>query len=297
MSSIQVRLFGRFEVTTRDCRTPSGLEARKVQELLAYLLLSKNRLVQRERVAEQLWGDIDPTRSKKYLRQTLWQLQRALTALDPEYGGHLLVVRHEWINIAPGVDLWVDTGQFDHVYRRSLTLTSGTALTDDMRTVLSESVNLYRGELLEGWYCDWVTPQQDVYRSMLLLMLDKLIDDAEATGRWEIGLLHGRRALELDRANERAHVGIMRLHCLAGNRTAALRQFENCVHALREELGVEPQQQTRELYELIRTDGWRPQRPAPRPDPSASLGDLNRSLTELRQQVDNHLQALGGHQA
>jgi hypothetical protein len=46
----------------------------------------------------------------------------------------------------------------------------------------------------------------------------------------------------------------MLLKYRAGDRTAALRQYERCVRALAEELGVEPQKHTTQLYEQIRAD-------------------------------------------
>lgn len=277
MSPICVRLFGRFEVACPGGHLPAGLEARKVQELLSYLLLAKNRPIQRERVADQLWSEVDAVRSKKYLRQALWQLRRALSMpQQAEAGGHrLLTVSQEWISIASGADRWVDIAEFEAAYHLSLVLPRNAPLGEEMRESLVRAVKLYRGDLLDGWYCDWVVPHQDVFRSMLLLMLDKLLNDAERTGHWELGLAHGRMALALDPANERVHVGMMRLHCDAGNRAAALRQFDICVQALREDLGVEPQRSTRR----VRTD---PRRPLPvtvraggpnRADPPRTLAD------------------------
>ena len=46
----------------------------------------------------------------------------------------------------------------------------------------------------------------------------------------------------------------MRLQFLAGNRTGALRQYERCVIALDQELGVKPAKWTTELYDQIRAD-------------------------------------------
>ena len=46
----------------------------------------------------------------------------------------------------------------------------------------------------------------------------------------------------------------MRLHYLAGDRTAALRQYERCLIALREELQVPPAQATEDLCKQIRAD-------------------------------------------
>jgi DNA-binding SARP family transcriptional activator len=121
--------------------------------------------------------------------------------------------------------------------------------------------------------------------------------DAEATGNWEAGLVYGRKALQEDRASERTHALMMRLHHLAGDRTAALRQYELCETALREDLRVVPQDSTRLLYELIRDsgDGGGPAGPETTEAvliPLFRLRELNRSLSVLQEEVAGHIRAL-----
>jgi hypothetical protein len=89
---------------------------------------------------------------------------------------------------------------------------------------------------------------------MYLIMLDKLMGYCEAHRKYEAGLVCGVVSLRYDLARERTHWRMMRLHYLAGDRTAALRQFERCVAALDEELGVRPAKRTVALYEQIRSD-------------------------------------------
>ena len=47
---------------------------------------------------------------------------------------------------------------------------------------------------------------------------------------------------------------MMRLYYMAGDRTLAMRQYERCISALREELGIGPSDRTIELFEQIKTD-------------------------------------------
>ena len=89
---------------------------------------------------------------------------------------------------------------------------------------------------------------------MYLAMLNKLMAFMESCQEYETALLFGQRILQCDRAHERTHWRMMRLHYMAGDRTAALRQYERCVTALWEELGVKPARWTSALYEQIRSD-------------------------------------------
>jgi DNA-binding SARP family transcriptional activator len=127
---------------------------------------------------------------------------------------------------------------------------------------LQNAVDLYRGDLLEGWYQDWCLFERQRLLNMYLAMLDKLMGYCEAHQEYESGILYGMRILRYDQAQERTHRRLMRLHYLTGDRTAALRQYESCVAALKEDFGVGPARRTVALYEQIRSDqiyddrGW-----------------------------------------
>ena len=59
------------------------------------------------------------------------------------------------------------------------------------------------------------------------------------------------RLLALDPLQEPVHRTLMRLYMEAGRRGAALRQYQQCVSALGRELGVEPEAETKALYEEV----------------------------------------------
>ncbi len=85
-------------------------------------------------------------------------------------------------------------------------------------------------------------------------MSDKLMEYCEKRQEYERALLYGVRILRHEPARERTHRSLMRLLYMSGDRTAALRQYERCVAALRAELEVEPGRPTRALCEQIRVD-------------------------------------------
>jgi DNA-binding SARP family transcriptional activator len=303
VDTTRLYLFGRFDVVS-DSGHVRGFEARKIQELFSYLLLAKKRPIQRERLADRLWPNVDTRRCKKYLRQALWQLQKVtVRGVGASPRQQLLVVDQEWIEINPEADLWVDVLEFERAYEYAIGAPSGE-LCPELRSTVKSAVELYRGELLEGWYHNWCLYPRDAYRSMYLALLDVLMVDAEASGAWEAGLAYGRRALTEDRANERTYVRMMRLHCRAGNRTEALRQYDVCAGALNEELGVTPESGTRQLYELIRDEGRVDTvcEPAPAlvgagmatgsPESLGRLRELNRTLSPLQEHVVGQIRAL-----
>ena len=66
---LKVALFGRFRVV-QDAPQIEGFDGQKVRELLSYLFVFRDRPHARAYLAESLWGDQPPEKSKKNLRQT-----------------------------------------------------------------------------------------------------------------------------------------------------------------------------------------------------------------------------------
>lgn len=252
MSGLEVCLFGRFTVRCGD-QVVSGMRPRKVQELFAYLLLNRDRPQHREILADLLWNDSPSARSRKCLRQALWRLQAVLGAHTDRLTGGVLLVEHDWIQLNPEAELWLDVGEFEEAFDL-VHGAAGQELDARRAQMLEDAVRVYQGDLLEGWYQDWCVYERERVQQMYFTMLDKLMGYCEARQQYESGLLYGTRILRHEPARERTHRRLVRLHCLSGDRTSALRQYQHCVVALEEELGVRPSQRTTALYESIRND-------------------------------------------
>ena len=250
MSKLCISLFGKFKVTSSSggIVTP---EARRAKELFSYLLLYRDRLHEREKLATMMWAEQSTTRAKQYLRQTLWQVQSGLPLAPGEEP--LLLANQERIGINPQAELWLDVAEFDQVYALVERI-PGSALQASQVELMRASLPLYRGDLLEGCYEDWCTFERERYLNRYLAVLDKLLVYCEAHQEYHAALAYGAQILHYDRARERTHRSLMRLYYLAGDRTAALHQYEACVTALAEELDVAPAKSTVSLYQQICAD-------------------------------------------
>src|SRR5262249_32863514 len=112
--TLQVRLFGRVRART-ESGPVAGLENRKVQELLSYLVLERRRPTHRGVLAEHLWSGVTSSNCRKQLRQTLWKLQGVLAACGC---GELLRPEADWVQLRDTPDLWVDVVELQGVYER-----------------------------------------------------------------------------------------------------------------------------------------------------------------------------------
>lgn len=287
----------------RGPETLFGFEAARVQELFCYLLLYRDRPHSRESLVAQLWGDKSSSQSKSYFRKTLWQLQAALNRQLGLAEKPLLVAEPGWVQLDSAPCLWLDVALLEEAFHLVHGV-PGRLLDAGQIETLQYVAGLYHGDLLEGWYQDWCLFERERLRHAYLSILDKLMDYCESVCRYEHAVVYGEQVLRHDGARERTHRQLMRLYYLAGDRTAALRQYEHCCTALRDELGVGPARSTQTLYEHIRT-GSLPARTVPQPSQDAEhdkgarslelstdLQRLRASLRDLREQVKHTLRAI-----
>lgn len=169
---VQARLFGSLALQQENEPLPLPSLA-GARSLLAYLLLHRHRPHPRAVLVGLFWPDVPENRARRALSQALWHLRRSLPGAD------LLQADAHQVGIPPQAPIWVDVAAFEALVAPHLGITppSETAVAD-----LSRAVGLYRGELLEGMYADWVHAEgrrlRELYQQALgrLLRLEKQAD-------------------------------------------------------------------------------------------------------------------------
>jgi len=247
---LSIRLFGTMSLRQDETEVES-LRLGKAAELFCFLLLRRDRPHARELLASMLWGDYTTEVSKKYLRQALWQLQTIFR--DCIEGPSLLLADRDSVQVKVAEGVSMDVDLFENACAQSLRV-HHSQLTEPQTQALRSAVDLYRGDLLEGWYQEWCLIERERLQNMYLMILEKMMHYSEERHQFALGFEMGDRILRLDRAHEGAHQSLMRMQYAAGDRAAAIRQYQRCESALHEELGVRPTRRTRELLDQICSD-------------------------------------------
>lgn len=249
---LRVQLFGNLRVHERGLKI-EPFQSHRAKELFCYLLLHRDHPHSRETLAGLFWADCDRNQSRKYLRQALWQVGQSMRKARHDTDAHCLDVEGDFISWHAKADIWVDVFQFEKTFAAAQ-LTAGRDLSREHAADLHHAVVLYEGDLMEGWYQDWCLFHRERLQSNYLVMLEKLMDYSERHREYDAGLAYGERLLNRDKVRERSYIRMMRMHYLAGDRAGAIRQFQRCSDALRQELGIGPSRRTREVYERIHAD-------------------------------------------
>ena len=218
--------------------------ARRQMRALFFRLAVALRPVARDQLAFLFWPDIGDSAARRNLTVLLNQLRQALPCPD------LVLTQGDAILLNPA-HLQTDTVVFAEALAQA---TRGGTIAP-----LTTAVDLYRGPFLDGFalpacaeFEAWAMQERQSWERRYLDALALLVDDYVARGAYPAAITAAQRALAVDPLAEEMHRQLITLYATAGDRTAALRQFEQCVVLLERELGVSPLPETRAVYEAVR---------------------------------------------
>jgi DNA-binding SARP family transcriptional activator len=201
---------------------------RGAQRLIAHLSLCGRP--GRSAIAGQLWPDVPEELAHGSLRSALWRVQKAAPGLVDVSGGAL--------GLADGVR--VDVREFTDWAQRVL----------DPHAVVDGTVTLdigLSGELLPGWYDDWVLLARERLRQLKVHALEMLADKLACDGRYGEAVQAAYAAVGAEPLRESAHRAVVRAHLAEGNTAEALRAYNAFRELLVGELGVAPSPLMEEL--------------------------------------------------
>ncbi len=239
MAALTLALLGGFRASLAS-GAPVAIPSKKAQALLAYLAAPPGQAHSREKLATLLWGDSGEEQARHSLRQTLFALRRAL----PESNRPILLQEGERVAIDTR-SVRVDTVEFERLIERG------------RPNDLEQAITLYRGDFFEGVgvkeaaFEEWLIARRERLRELALEAMAKLLAHQTKADRVDEAIRLAARLLTLDPLQERVHRQLMRLYSRQGRRPAALRQYQLCCQVLERELGIEPEQETKELYQQI----------------------------------------------
>jgi DNA-binding SARP family transcriptional activator len=248
MTRIHVFLFGTPYIKIDDISI--SITRRKALALVAYLALAE-RVQSRATVATLLWPELDQEGARNALRSTLPSLTQLADVEWLEADRTNLSLNSEVV--------WRDVQAFlQLLIRVRLHAHDGANLCAECVKALEEATSLYHDDFLAGFtladsveFDNWQTTKQEWLREEYKQTLRRLAE-YYSESQPEVAMKYSRRWLEVDSMSEAAHRLLMRLYTLNGQRTEAMRQYQDCVRILDEELATPPEEETTRLYEMIR---------------------------------------------
>ena len=212
------------------CGAERVLVPMSAQRLLAFVALH-DRPLRRAYVAGTLWADAAEERATASLRSALWRLHRS--------GHHLIDASGSHLSLATEVEV-----DIRRVSQQALRLIDGSAALDGERPPA--------GELLPGWYEDWVLFERERFRQLVLHAFEAFTERRIAMREFGPALEGALAVVHYDPLRESAHRLVIRVHLAEGNGCEALRQYELCRRLLGDRLGLRPSRQLDDLIADLR---------------------------------------------
>jgi predicted ATPase/DNA-binding SARP family transcriptional activator len=277
----------------RGTHVVERFQTQKTGALLARLAYPPLKPHPREYLVDLLWPDADIDSGRNRLSQALvWLRPQMEPPGIPK--GSILRSDRQTVGLNPS-HITSDVADFEAAIRSAASETQA----------LQRATEVYTGDLLPGFYEDWVLTERQRLADAWIAALRRRSASYEALGDLAHALELSRRALSADVLIEDAHIDVMRLLALTGQTPAALRQFAELERRFAQDLAVEPSHVARALAVQIRNGGLAPfHRPRSDGSPSPSLPVLLTrffgreaeiaSLTEMVQNEQVHLITLLG---
>ncbi len=270
MAKLSIRLLGVCQITNGSIPTMT-FASNKERGLFAYLAVESSYPHPREELAALFWPDSSQEAALASLRNALASLRRTIG--DREARPPYLLITRETVQFNRASDHFLDIGEILRLAddTHSLPVSCEPAVLQRR----SAALDAYHGPFLQGVtipdsaaFEEWATLWRERLAQLVVEALRWLAEYYEGCGEYSQALEYAQRQVALEPWLEEGHRQVMRILALAGQRSAALAQYEACRRILIDELNIEPAAETRLLYKAIcggNLDSLHPRRNLPAP--------------------------------
>jgi WD40 repeat protein/basic membrane lipoprotein Med (substrate-binding protein (PBP1-ABC) superfamily)/DNA-binding SARP family transcriptional activator len=237
---LRIFCLGQFRVEVDG--QPVAIPSRQAQSLFAYLALHNGLVHRREKLAGLLWPDASDENARAYLRHGLWQIRKAL-----ESAGAV------WQDVLTIDEIQVAFQEREHILLDTAKILEPKISGDGSTADLIDRVQLFKGELLPGFYDEWVILCREQVNAAYHQKMSLLLERLEKARKWDDLLYWSERWIAFGQVPEPAFRGLMIAHAARGDQAALSAAFQRCQKAFEEDLGLSPPPDLQEMLQgLIR---------------------------------------------
>ncbi|MCC6866781.1 MAG: hypothetical protein IT280_11560 [Ignavibacteria bacterium] len=179
---IKVMLFGGLEFIVKNEKIKENEWKRKKRKLiLCYLILNQGKQISKDKIIDLFFNETSIENSDNMFHQAVSNIR---TALKSAYNASLtsantgmqsdkqfIVYEGKQLKIASGISVYSDTGHFDSLIKKA----SQAENSSDSIALYKEAINLYSGDVLEGFYEPWCEEIRLQYKTKYIRVLEDLI--------------------------------------------------------------------------------------------------------------------------
>ena len=217
--------------------------AKKVWQLLAYLICQKERNVPRHELIQLLWGDDSSSGNPENTLKITFHRARALLDQLWPTAGHDLILRqdgcYKWNTEIPAE---IDFEQFEALSHRE-------GSEEECLQGMLSALSLYQGDFLPKLSSEpWIIPISTHFHNLYIQTILAVCPLLSARGRHQDAIDICRHAILLEPYHEPLHQQLMRSLLDMGDQKGAIAVYDTLSQRLFSDFGIKPNGDTRALH-------------------------------------------------
>ena len=241
-----VKLLGELEISYKGKSiSEKSSKAKKIWNLLAYIVMHKNRLLLQTDLIDTIWTEDENINPKSSLKTSMYRIRAMLS--------ELAVDNEEFIISSRGAYSWnteiecnVDAVEFERLCIES---EKKGLSNEEQITILKQAIDMYEGDFLKRFASDlWVIPLITHFHSLYVDKIKNLLMLLEKEKRYEDMEQYALNSIRIESYDEKIHCYLVKAFTKQGNNTAAIAHYNKATKILLANLGVQPSAELRNLY-------------------------------------------------
>jgi LuxR family maltose regulon positive regulatory protein len=243
LSFIQVKTLGNFSVLDA-AKEPlvKGWRTTKARDLLAYFI-HQVEPVAIDRILEDLWPEMPRDKSSANFHTTLYQLRQTLIQV---MNCDLIGYSDKRYYLLPN-SFFADRKNFEELTAKGL----HSKIISESIEYLKEAFQVYSGDYLVELDYAWVLPTQEHLKQLYQEIQKRLVHYYLEKKEYPQVIHYLRILISMDPYSEEFYCLLMSAYAGLGDRVAIKEQYQALTKILDEELGLEPERETQELYKKL----------------------------------------------
>ncbi len=250
---LRIQTLGNFRVWRDGVEVPSTAWKReKALHLFQFFITMRRQTahLHKEQIIDRLWPDVDFEGGDRDFKVALHTINKVIEPDRKPRAEPLFIQRHGLTyGLTPSL-IWIDADRFEELIAEG----NQEVIEDNEEAAIElyqQALSLYKGDYIpERRYEDWSSAERERLQVLALGLMTTLADSLIIRNPLE-SIRLTQRVLTIDPVWENAYRTQMQAYLEQGNRPMALRTYQQCVEALKEELDVEPLPETQEVYHKI----------------------------------------------
>ncbi|WP_010283468.1 BTAD domain-containing putative transcriptional regulator [Bacillus timonensis] len=248
--TLRIQTLGRFRVWLGNQEVEeSDWQRGKAKELLELFVTKRNTMIPREEIFATLWPEHDEAAAARDFKVALNALNNALEPNRVARSTPFFIQRigsSYGLNQQAGYQLdiiefeeWIHAGLYEKDKEQII-------------KCLRRALQFYEGDYLPNRrYEDWCLSERERLQVLFLRGAERIAQAFVQTTNYDEAIYWCEQILAKDRTWEEAYRLLMFCYYQKNNRPQAIKWYKKCELALEDELGVEPMQPTKQMYDMV----------------------------------------------